>query len=313
MTYRVGIIGGSLAHSVSPVLQQAAFAHLGIDVSYEVWETPAGGVPGMLEWLRQTPDVLGANVTVPHKEVVFRSVDRLDPGAEEVGAVNTVVVREGRLAGYNTDVPGFLRGLAQDAGFDAKGARVLLLGAGGAGRAVVVALAQAGAAELTIANRTVPRAAALVELASAKGLKAHAVELSDASLERVCASGPPDLIVNATSMGMRHGSSEHQCPMPAALIPSAALVYDLVYNPLITPLVEAALAAGARVTSGLPMLVYQGAEAFTLWTGKEAPVDVMLAAAREALVVRRPSGGPKGSPGVPTPAQPGSDGTTAAS
>jgi shikimate dehydrogenase len=283
MTYRVGIIGDPLKHSLSPAFQQAAIRHCGQDAVYEVWETPAEGLGKLLAWLRETWDAWGANVTVPHKEAVVGLLDRLDPAAERVGAVNTVVAHNGLLTGYNTDVPGFLKALSQDAGFDAAGRRVLVLGAGGVARAVVTALAQAGAAQVTIANRTVARAEALVELARSRGLEARAVDLDDQALRAAGAGASWELVVNATSMGMRHSAAEGESPMPAALIPTGALVYDLVYNPPVTPLLEAARAAGARTLSGLSMLVYQGAESFTLWTGMEAPVDVMMSAARQAL------------------------------
>ena len=281
--YRAGIIGYPLGHSISPVFQQAAFEHRGLEAVYEAWETPAESLDALLAWLRSTPGVWGANVTVPHKEAVFERVDHLDPLATAVGAVNTVVVRNGELSGYNTDVPGFLRALRQDGGFDPAGKRVLLLGAGGAARAATTALASSGAAHLTIANRTVERAEELVEAARSGGLAAQAVPLDDDALAQVRGPTPWDLIVNATSMGMRGSSAEHQNPMAAALIPRTALVFDLVYNPPITPFLEVGLAAGAQVLSGLPMLMYQGAEAFTLWTGVEAPVEVMLTAARDAL------------------------------
>lgn len=283
MTYRIGIIGYPLAHSISPAMQQATVEHCELDATYEVWETPAESLAGLLDWLQATSQMWGANVTVPHKEAVFQQVDWADQTAADVGAVNTIVVRDGRLAGYNTDVAGFVRALEQDAGFDAKGKRVLLLGAGGAARAVLVAMARSGAAHVTIANRTLPRATALVELARSWGLSTHSILLDDQALRQERAVSSWDLIVNATSMGMRHSPSEGELPMAAALIPSGVLVYDLVYNPPATPLLEAAKAAGARTLPGLSMLVYQGAEAFTLWTGRQAPVQVMMEAAQKAL------------------------------
>ena len=283
MTQRVGIIGHPLAHSISPAMQQAALSHCGLDAVYEAWETPDGSLDDRLRWLRETPGVWGANVTIPHKEAAFRAVDWVDTTAAPIGAVNTIVAKDGQLAGYNTDVAGFLTALGRDAGFDARGKRVLVLGAGGAARAVVAALARAGAAHVTIANRTEPRADELAALAGSWGLAALAVALDDHSLQRERANSPWELIVNATSMGMRHSPSERDLPMAAALIPTGALVYDLVYNPPVTPLLEAAKAAGARTLPGLSMLVYQGAEAFTLWTGIEAPAEVMMEAARQAL------------------------------
>lgn len=274
---RMGVIGYPLGHSVSPAFQQAALDHYGLKMTYERWETP----PERAEWRfggLRPKDVLGANVTVPYKEFAFRFVDDLDETARRIGAVNTIVNIGGRLTGYNTDAPGFLRAVREDADFDPAGRSALVLGAGGAARAVAFALAEAGAAPIFIANRTAERAAAL-----AAGVRE---ELPAASVQTVPWGEAPAesaLIVNATTMGMSHGGAEGESPLPAERIPSGALVVDLVYNPETTPLLEAAEAAGARTLDGLPMLIYQGAEAFEMWVGRKAPVDVMKAAARAAM------------------------------
>ena len=283
MTQRVGIVGHPLQHSISPIFQRAALDHLSLDIAYEAWDTPPGDLAGLLAWLRRMPDALGANVTVPYKEDVFALVDRREGDAELLGAVNTLVAREGELTGHNTDAIGFLRALTEDGGFDAKGRRVLVLGAGGAGRAVVVALARSGAAHIAIANRTVERAQALAGLSARHGAVATVAEPTHQALQRELAERPWDLIVNATSVGMRHSATEGGSPLAVELIPQGVLVCDLVYNPLVTPLLQAAQSAGALALSGLPMLVYQGAESFRLWTGLQPPVGVMMAAAREAL------------------------------
>ncbi len=274
---RMGVIGYPLGHSVSPAFQQAALDHYGLNMAYERWETP----PERAEWRfggLRPKDVLGANVTVPYKEFAFRFVDDLDETARRIGAVNTIVNIGGRLTGYNTDAPGFLRAVREDGGFDPAGASALVLGAGGAARAVAFALAEAGAAPIFIANRTAERAGALA---------ADVQEaLPDASVETVPWGEAPAesrLIVNATTIGMRHGGAEGESPLPADRIPPAALVVDLVYNPETTPLLEAAASAGAGTLDGLPMLVYQGAEAFEMWVGRKAPVEVMKAAARAAM------------------------------
>ena len=140
MTTRFGIIGYPLTHSVSPVMQQAAIDYLDLDATYEVWQSPPESLGATLEWLRKTPGVRGANVTVPFKEEVFNKLDWADPIARDVGAVNTIVINEGRLAGYNTDVGGFITALQQAQFNNEKSNRVLLLGAGGAARAVLVGL-----------------------------------------------------------------------------------------------------------------------------------------------------------------------------
>ena len=278
MTSTVGIIGYPLRHSISPAFQQAAFDFYGMDVQYVVWETPPDGLAQRMQALRAA-DVLGSNVTVPHKEAVRPYLDRLAEPAQRTGAVNTIVNRDGVLEGHNTDVTGFLRALKEDGDFDPGARRVLLLGAGGAARAVAHALVDVGVASLTIANRTVERALALA--AALGGSTAlQAVPLERAALEK---SNGWDLIINCTTLGMRHGTGENESPMPDDLIPSHALVYDLVYNPESTPLLRAAARLGARTLGGLPMLVYQGADAFQLWTGRAAPLPVMLQAGRQAL------------------------------
>ncbi|MDO8750011.1 MAG: shikimate dehydrogenase [Dehalococcoidia bacterium] len=277
-TLTVGIIGYPLGHSISPAFQQAAFDHYGMDARYLVWETPADGLAQRIQSLRG-PNVLGANVTVPHKEAVRSRLDTLSEATQRTGAVNTIVNRNGLLEGHNTDVPGFLRALKEDGGFDPKGKRVLLLGAGGAARAVAYALSGAGVASLTIANRTVERAQRLIQVLNI-GAIAKAVPMNRDAL---ATEKGWDLIVNTTTLGMWHSPGEGESPLPAGLILSHALVYDLVYNPPETPLLREARRAGARTLGGLPMLVYQGAAAFQLWTGKEAPLSVMFEAAQKAL------------------------------
>ena len=279
-TLTVGIIGYPLGHSISPAFQQAAFDYYGMDARYVVWETPAEGLTQRIQSLR-APHVLGANVTVPHKEAVRSRLDTLSETAQRTGAVNTIVnpPDSSGLDGHNTDVPGFLRALKENGGFDPRGKRVLLLGAGGAARAVAYALSSVGVASLTIANRTVERAQRLIQVLDI-GAVAKAIAMERDAL---AANNGWDLIVNTTTLGMWHSAGEGQSPLPAGLIPSHALVYDLVYNPSETPLLREAKAAGARTLGGLPMLVYQGAESFQLWTGREAPLKVMFDAAQKAL------------------------------
>ena len=279
MTSTVGIIGYPLGHSASPAFQQAAFDHLGIDARYLAWETPPDALADRMASLRGT-GLLGANVTVPHKQAVVPFLDEVSQAAQDTGAVNTILNREGRLTGHNTDVTGFLRALQVDAGFQAQGKRVLVLGAGGSARAIVYGLLKEGAGQVTIANRTVERAHRLIE-ALGNPRNASAVLLEPAALPNDW-----DLIVNCTTLGMRHAPGEKETPLPSDAIPAHSLVYDLVYNPEDTPLLQAAAKAGARTLGGLPMLIYQGAEAFRLWTGQEAPVEVMFQTARRALSAR---------------------------
>ena len=279
-TRRAGIIGYPLGHSVSPAFQQAAFDHQDLDVRFEVWETPPDSLREVVTGLR-APDALGASVTVPHKAAVIHFLDRLSEPARQVGAVNLIVSRDGVLEGHNTDITGFLRALREDGAFDPAGKRVLLLGSGGAARAVAHVLLDQGVAMLTIANRTPEQARQLVaDLGDGAALSVASLEPSELAVD-----GGWHLIVNCTTLGMRHSDGEKRSPIPSASIPSGALVCDLVYNPPETPLLREAKRAGARTLGGLSMLIYQGAEAFQLWTGNEAPLTVMFQAARRALEV----------------------------
>jgi shikimate dehydrogenase len=281
MTSNLGIIGYPIGHSISPVFQQAALDHCGLDGIYQAWEVNPDDVGSFVEGLRR-PGFLGINVTVPHKEAVVPYLDEVDDWASAAGAVNTIVNRKGRLTGHNTDGIGFLRALQDGAGFDPTGKRVLILGAGGAARGVVLALARAGAGSMVIANRTEERAGRLAGLSESNGVSASACSLIDAA----GAAETADLIVNCTTVGMSHGPDESGSPLSAEQIPSACLVNDLVYNPLETPLLREAARAGASVLGGIEMLVYQGAASFEMWTEQPAPVQVMLKAAIAEMQAR---------------------------
>jgi shikimate dehydrogenase len=257
-------------------MQQASFDHYNLDLRYEAWETEPTELGDVLERVRQ-PSTLGANITVPYKEKVVPLMDELDDLASQIGAVNTIVNRGGRLVGYNTDAGGFLRALRQEGGFDPAGKRVVLLGAGGVARAVSFALARAGAKSLVITDIVIERAHALASDLASLGSSVSVAE------HFIDALPPCDLLVNCTPIGMKHSATEGQSPLEAGLIPKGALVYDVVYNPIETPLLADAKKAGARTLGGLAMLVYQGAMAFELWTGREAPIDIMFEAAKGAL------------------------------
>lgn len=280
MTSIAGLIGDPVAHSVSPVFQQAALAALGIDGRYEAWRTPAADLDTRVAALR-APGMLGANVTIPHKRAVIHLLDHVDPAAARTGAVNTIVNRAGVLHGFNTDISGFLGALRVDGGVDPAGVRVAVLGAGGAARAVVWALIAAGAAHVLVLNRTVARAEALVaDLADGRGAAAALPE--DAATAGALLRDR-QLLVNCTSIGMRHSAIEQASPVPLAAIPAGAFVADIVANPAVTPLLRDAAARGCGTLGGLSMLVRQGAASFELWTGRPAPLDVMMAAARRAM------------------------------
>ena len=276
----VGLIGNKLKHSISPQFQQAAFDYLGLDIRYEVWETVKDELPRVVEGIRD-PSKLGANVTIPYKEAALPLLDDVDSDARRIGAVNTIVNRGDKLIGYNTDSSGFLKALREDGGFSPRNKRAVLLGAGGVARAVGFALVGAGVKSLVIFNRTQGRGEALAW--DLKVSDTEVVALSWKDGKTLTALAECDLLVNCTSVGMKDSAGEGKSPLGVGLIPKRALVYDVVYNPIETPLISAAKKAGARTLGGLPMLVYQGAASFELWTGKSAPIDMMMRVAKRAL------------------------------
>ncbi len=275
-----GIIGYPIGHSISPTFQQAALDSLAIGAEYQAYEVDPDDVRSFVASLRADA-VTGINVTVPHKEAVMPFLDEIDDWAAEAGAVNTIVNRSGHLTGHNTDGYGFLRALRESGDFDPAGKTVLILGAGGSARGVVQALLRADIGALTIANRTLARAQSLADLADARGVESRAMSLP--SPEASLAARSADLIVNCTSLGMRHGPDEAASPLRRDEIPPTALVYDLVYNPMLTPLLRVADDAGAKTLGGISMLVYQGAASFQIWLDRPAPVDVMMDAALTAM------------------------------
>ena len=283
MTQRLGIIGYPIGHSISPIFQQAGLDHLGIDATYEKWEVTPEGVGDFVAGLRAR-GTLGINITVPHKQAVIPFLDEVDEWATAAGAVNTIVNHDGHLTGHNTDGPGFLRALLVETGYDPSHTRALILGAGGAARGILLALIRGGVDSLVIANRTLERAETLAQLSSDNGVGSEAISLSGDALTEAAASA--NLIVNCTTMGMSHGPDEHGSPISAAQIPATAIVNDVVYTPLLTPILKEAAAAGATALGGLHMLVYQGVLSFQMWTGVDAPVDVMLAAATAEMTSR---------------------------
>ena len=279
MTARVGIIGYPLGHSISPAFQQAALDELEIDARYVTWPTTPEELEARVDSLRAS-DVLGANVTVPHKQAVMPMLDEILPVAESIGAVNTIINRDGVLIGANTDASGFTRSLEQEAKFSAARKRALIVGAGGAARAVAFGLAWEGVSELVIVNRTAERAAELARDVS----ETTATDTRGGGYEDVLTDESFDLIVNSTSVGMAGGPDPEGMPPIAGLIKRGVLVCDLVYNPRETPLLALARERGAWVLGGLGMLVYQGASSFEFWTEQAPPEDIMYAAALKALM-----------------------------
>ena len=279
---RIGIIGQGLKHSISVVFQQAALDHHGLDIRYETWDTQADELEARMEALRRK-DCLGANVTIPFKEAVIPYLDELDEGARRIGAVNTIVRQQGRLAGHNTDRDGFARAL-EEAAFAPQGVEAVVLGAGGAGRSVAVVLIEARASIIFVADAVPRRADALasdLKRLTRPGTTITWCYWGDGTFLRALAGCR--LLVNCTPVGMRHGATEGESPIAAELIPPHCLAFDVVYNPPETPFLAAARSRGARTMGGLSMLVHQGAASFRLWTGLEPPVALMLEAAKRAL------------------------------
>ena len=245
-------------------MHNAALSAMGLDWHYALWDLPAEALPEAAAYLR-TDDCIGANVTIPHKEAIIGWLDELGESARDVHAVNTIVKRDGRLIGENTDIVGFLQALS-DVAFDLRGTHVLILGAGGAARGVAFALAHAGAASITVANRTFSRAQALADDMHRRfpELTIALNQMREADL--IVNTLPPSVPFDVKTLSLARG----------------AVAFDLTYRPSETPFMRASAAAGARAMNGLGMLVYQAAASLELWTGREIPVAVMSEAVRQA-------------------------------
>lgn len=272
MTNRVVLIGHPVAHSFSGGMQQAAFDALEIDARYELWDRRQIDLAEAIAELRGD-DFLGANVTIPHKEHVVQMMDRLTEDAQATGAVN-VIARDGKkLVGHNTDVTGFKAALDKIVGRQKMPRQAVVLGAGGASRAVVSALISEGFQRIVIFNRHLHRAEGLVRHfnRSASHMDLRAMPWHESVLEAELSK--TKVLVNATALGMAPGET----PIPAELLPPDLFVIDLIYNPPLTQLLKDATSARDTVMGGELMLLQQGARAFELWTGKPAPIDVMQA------------------------------------
>jgi shikimate dehydrogenase len=275
---QVGLVGYPVAHSLSPQMQQAAFDALGVKAIYTLWETQPDRLAERIGSLR-SPEVLGANVTIPYKEDVVPLVDEFDSGAARIGAINTIVNRNGRLFGYNTDAPGFIRALIEfDAyPFDCPGKRVVILGTGGAARAAAVALLENGVGEVMLLGRTEEHLHIMLRHLRTLSVKIHGTaHIVGALFGHPEAKGylsTADLVVNATPAGLN--VDDTTLLLDINVLPTTALVMDTIFNPPLTPLLRAAQAHGCYVLNGLTMLLFQGALAFELWTGRPAPNELM--------------------------------------
>jgi shikimate dehydrogenase len=277
----LGIFGDPVAHSLSPLMQNAALQQAGIDAVYVPFHVKRDDLEEAVRAIRSL-DIWGVNVTVPHKEAVLAFLDEVDASAALIGAVNTIVNRQGFLVGYNTDSIGFVRSLAADLQFNPNDRKVLLLGAGGACRAALVALCQAGAGEIRIANRTRARAEGLTKEFGGVFKKTRLEHFGlDPDQLRVAAVGV-DLVVNTSAVGLK---GESFVGLPWDVFGSKTVVYDMVYASQGTPLVRESVAKGIRAVGGLGMLIRQGEEAFSLWTGRRPPEEAMMTALRKKMSV----------------------------
>ena len=279
----VGVIGSPIAHSLSPLLHSAAFAALGLGATWHslAFEVAPGQAAGALEAMRRA-DISGLSVTMPHKADVVALVDECTEVAQRLNAVNCIASTEGVLLGTNTDGEGFVASLARGADFTPAGRRCVVIGAGGAARAVVLALADGGASHISVLNRTPERAATAAALAGRAG---SVVPPGERALAE--AVGSADLVVNATPFGMAGASPAGAgggAPWLVApqLLHEGQVAADLVYAPRPTRWLVEAAAAGARSVDGLGMLVHQAAAQLVLWTGEPAPVEAMWEAAETA-------------------------------
>jgi shikimate dehydrogenase len=266
------LLGYPVTHSASPAIHRAAFSAIGLNAAYLPWPVSPEHLPLAVQGLRSMENLLGANVTVPHKEAILAHLDGLTPEAQAIGAVNTIVPRGGTLVGDNTDGTGFLTALREGLGGETQGLGAVVLGAGGAARAVAVALARAGARRLLLLNRTLERAN---QLAECVGRHSSTCEVSAQTLHphwRVPEVAGIRLLINTTSVGLH---SNDPPLFDYASLSAETLVCDLIYSPPETPLLQAARATGCPAANGLGMLVHQGALAFERWTGKAAPIRAM--------------------------------------
>ena len=271
------IIGDPVEHSLSPVMHNAAFKELGLNLVYVAFTVTRNELKDAISGARSL-GMQGLNVTMPHKNAVMSYLDETDSTAKAIGAVNTILNEQGKLIGYNTDGNGALRALKEN-GISAKEKKMLILGAGGAAKAIAFQAAQ-DVEEVVILNRTSEKAEKLAELLCKKfGKRVNGGALSAEVLKKELKT--TDILVNATSVGMH--PDVNRSPVPSDLLRRDLCVMDIIYNPLETKLVTDAKAVGAKVVLGLEMLLYQGAVAFEIWTNCPAPVEVMKEAALNKL------------------------------
>ncbi len=257
------VIGDPVLHSLSPTIYNAAFEYDQVNWSYSAVNVTTEQVSYVLEDMRE-PDVGGLSVTMPHKEIVADLVDETTRHAERLGAVNCVSKNGSILVGHNTDGEGFIKAIEAETNEGAQGKSYLVIGAGGAAKAISLALGEAGAAEVIVSSRNDSKSKSAASLAGKVGRSGSLSEPEEV-----------DVIINATPIGMRGTANENQLPLPVESVHKDQLVVDLIYHPLQTEFLKNASRIGARTMNGIGMLIHQAALQYALWTNKEAPLEVM--------------------------------------
>ncbi|HCG91103.1 MAG TPA: shikimate dehydrogenase [Dehalococcoidia bacterium] len=275
----LGIIGYPISHSISPIFQQSAIDFYGLPDIYKPYEIAPDQLGQFMSDLKNT-DAKGINVTVPHKQAVIPYLDSIDEWAVKAGAVNTIVKSGSKLLGYNTDGYGFIEGLKRSCDVSLFDCNVLIFGAGGSARAVLLSLIDASVNSICIANRTLSKAVELREIARNNGITCEAVSIEDKEFKTLV--GKANIIVNCTTIGMKNDIGV--LPFGSEELHRETIVYDLVYNPIQTSMITEGEKSGCKIISGIDMLVFQGAKSFEFWFKKQAPIEVMLKSAKSAIL-----------------------------
>lgn len=263
-----GLLGYPVKHSFSPLIHNPAFEAKGIDACYLCFETKPENIKEAIEGIRAL-NIQGVNLTIPHKETCLSYLDEIEKTAKLIGAVNTIVHRENKLIGYNTDGEGFIKALKEDLNFDLKDKTIFLFGAGGAGKAVGISLAKHGVKQIFIVDKNKKKARALAENIE-ENFSRTAIELTHSHNQKAIKNA--DLLVNATPIGMNPSDNLIINPV---YFPKQLAIFDLIYNPAETKLLKAARKKGLKANNGLGMLIQQAALSFELWTDEQAPIEVM--------------------------------------
>lgn len=274
-TRLIALLGHPVSHSISPQMHNIAFDHLGLDYAYLAFDTKEKNLEKIVEAMKVL-NVAGFNVTMPNKQSIMQFLDEVSKEAEWIGAVNTVHNDNGKLIGYNTDGKGYVQSLREE-NIDFVGKKIVIVGAGGAARAICIQLAIDGAGEIAILNRSLAKAKEIRDIISEKlsECSVSALEFNDRNLKEALEDG--SILINATSLGMDHHEDKSILSDPKVL-KRDLVVSDLIYKPDKTRLLKLAEAAGCKTINGFGMVIWQGAMAFKLWTGEDMPVDLVKTA-----------------------------------